>query len=71
MILSHAAPGFDTDGRVKIAIGLFDHGVRRIDICHGLKHLGVFLTRLRDGIIEGAVRIGLLLSLCAYVWRRL
>lgn len=57
---------FQTFGRVHglslIAVSLVGYGLRRAS---GLKWLLVILT------FEGAVRIGLLFSLCVYVWRRL
>lgn len=57
---------FQTFGRVHalslIAVSLLGYGLRRAS---GLKWLLVILT------FEGAVRIGLLFSLCAYVWRRM
>lgn len=57
---------FQNFGRVHglslIAVSLLGYGLRRAS---GLKWLLVILT------FEGAVRIGLLFSLCAYVWRRL
>jgi len=45
-----------------LAVSLLGYGLRRS--C-GLKWLLVVLT------FEGAVRIGLLFSLCVYIWRRL
>lgn len=57
---------FQSFGRVHglalIAVSLIGYGLRR---ANGLKWLLVILT------FEGAVRVGLLFSLCAYVWRRL
>ncbi|MFZ9681678.1 MAG: hypothetical protein ACO3DQ_00520 [Cephaloticoccus sp.] len=57
---------FQSFGRVHglglIAVTLLAYGLRRV--C-GLKWLLVVPT------FEGAVRIGLLFSLCVYVWRRL
>ncbi|MCB1103649.1 MAG: hypothetical protein KDK74_02875 [Cephaloticoccus sp.] len=57
---------FQSFGRVHglalIAVSLLGYGLRRAG---GLKWLLVILT------FEGAVRIGLLFSLCVYVWRRM
>ena len=57
---------FQSFGRVHglalIAVSLLGYGLRRSG---GLKWLLVILT------FEGAVRIGLLFSLCVYVWRRM
>ncbi|MCC6416307.1 MAG: hypothetical protein IT582_10405 [Opitutaceae bacterium] len=57
---------FQTLGRAHgiflIAVTLLGYGLRRVS---GLKWLLVILT------FEGAVRIGLLFSLCFHVWRRL
>lgn len=48
-------------GLALLAVTIIGYGIRRT--C-GLKWLLVVLT------FEGAVRIGLLFSLCVYVWRR-
>ncbi len=57
---------FQSQGRVHglclLAVSAIGYGLRRS--C-GLKWLLVVLT------FEGAIRIGLLFSLCVYVWRRL
>lgn len=57
---------FQSFGRVHglslIVVSVLGYGLRRAS---GLKWLLVILT------FEGAVRIGLLFSLCVYVWRRM
>ena len=53
-ILTDAAPRIDADRGIKIAIGLFDHGVRRVDIGRCFLHLRVVLPRFGNGFAQSS-----------------